>query len=539
MGVHNGIEYGDMQLIAEVYDIMSNVLGMSNEEMAEVFTEWNKGELESYLVEITALILAKTDDINAEGYVVDYVLDKTGTKGTGTWTVQEAAEQSVAAATISGSLDARFLSGRKSERVHASSVLNGVIDDVPIVYRDQLIKDLEKALYASKICSYAQGLGIIKSASDENNWNVNLNDCARMWKGGCIIRAKLLVKIQAAVSADPDLPNLMLDPNVAMELGNAMDGWRRVLITAAQFGIPCPSMSGSLSYYDSYRTSSLPANLTQAQRDFFGGHTYERIDADGPHHTAWTDAHKDIGDISQRTAGENLQVVDGDVVRKSIPSVGTADIGVYGLAVMGQNFALNIASHGFKVCVGNRSPSKVELTVNRAVSEGNLPLIGSSDPKDFIKKLARPRKVVILVQAGKAVDAAIAVLTEHMEEGDIIVDGGNEWYPNSIRRGEQLEKKGIMFVGMGISGGEEGARNGPSLMPGGPKKAYDALENILTSCAAQVSDGPCTGYVGPVGSGNYVKMVHNGIEYGDMQLIAEVYDIMSNVLGMSDEEMAE
>ena len=154
-------------------------------------------------------------------------------------------------------------------------------------------------------------------------------------------------------------------------------------------------------------------------------------------------------------------------------------------------------------------------------------------PKEFIKKLALPRKVVILVQAGKADDAAIAVLTEHMEEGDIIVDGENEWYPNLIHRSEQLEKKGIMFVGMGISGGKEGTRDSPSLMPSGPKEAYDELENILTSCAAQVRDGPCTVYIGPVGSRNYVKMIHNGIKYGDMQFIAEVYDIMSN------EEMAE
>ena len=182
------------------------------------------------------------------------------------------------------------------------------------------------------------------------------------------------------------------------------------------------------------------------------------------------------------------------------------DVGLYGLAVMGQNFALNIASKGFKICVGNRSPAKVDLTVERAKQEGNLPLVGAKSPEEFISKLAKPRKVIILVMAGKPVDETIAKLSSLMEEGDVIVDGGNEWYPNSIRRAEELQPKGIHFVGMGISGGEEGARNGPSLMPGGPKAAYDLMEPIITKCAAQVADGACTGYVGPVGSGNYVKV---------------------------------
>lgn len=202
------------------------------------------------------------------------------------------------------------------------------------------------------------------------------------------------------------------------------------------------------------------------------------------------------------------------------------DIGLWGLAVMGQNFALNMASHGFSVCVGNRTLSKVDLTVQRAKDEGNLPLIGAYSAEEFVSKLSKPRKVVILVMAGKPVDMTIANLAQYMEEGDVIVDGGNEWFPNSIRRAKELEPKGIHFVGMGISGGEEGARNGPSLMPGGPKVAYDLLEPIITKCAAQVNDGACTAYLGPVGSGNYVKMVHNGIEYGDMQLIGEVYDVL-------------
>ena len=216
----------------------------------------------------------------------------------------------------------------------------------------------------------------------------------------------------------------------------------------------------------------------------------------------------------------------------------SCDVGLYGLAVMGQNFALNMASHGFKVCVGNRSPSKVELAVDRAREEGDLPLVGSVDVEDFVRQLSKPRKVFILVQAGKAVDDTISLLTQHMEAGDVIVDGGNEWFHNTLRRSRELESRGLHFVGMGISGGEEGARNGPSLMPGGSRVAYDIIEPVLSKCAATVVDGPCSGYVGPAGSGNYVKMVHNGIEYGDMQLIGEVYDVMRTVLGLSNDEMA-
>ena len=184
----------------------------------------------------------------------------------------------------------------------------------------------------------------------------------------------------------------------------------------------------------------------------------------------------------------------------------SCDIGLYGLAVMGQNFALNMAQHGFKVVVCNRSPSKITTTVERAKREGNLPLVGSDGPEDFCAKLSKPRKIVILVQAGKPVDMTIENLSKYMEPGDVIIDGGNEWFPNSIRRYEELAQKKIMFIGMGISGGEEGARNGPSLMPGGPREAYDLIAPIITKCAAQVGDEPCTGYCGPIGAGNYVKV---------------------------------
>lgn len=304
--VHNGIEYGDMQLIGEVYDIMRHVLKLSNEEMANVFDEWNKTELDSYLIEITSKILNKKDDVTSEGYVVDYVLDKTGMKGTGRWTIQEAAERNVAAPTMAASLDARYISARKDERVKASSILKGpdmTSAEIP-VHKGQLIDDLKHALYAAKVCSYAQGLGIIKSCSDDMSWNINLSECVRLWKGGCIIRAALLQKIQDALSRDAVLPNLILDPVIAGELNERTAAWRRVIVVAVGYGISTPSLSGSLNYFDSYRRASLPANLTQAMRDFFGGHTYERTDRDGVFHTAWTDAHHSIGDINERKAGE-------------------------------------------------------------------------------------------------------------------------------------------------------------------------------------------------------------------------------------------
>mmetsp|Transcript_20659 Transcript_20659/g.36314 ORF Transcript_20659/g.36314 Transcript_20659/m.36314 type:complete len:488 (+) Transcript_20659:124-1587(+) len=301
--VHNGIEYGDMQLISEVYDILKNVVGMSNAEMADLFEEWNKGELDSYLIEITAKVLKKKDDQGEPGEVVDYILDKTGMKGTGRWTVQEAAEQSVAAPTIASSLDARYLSGRKEEREAAEMILEGP-EVKPSVDKGQIIKDLHEALYCSKIVSYAQGLAIIKAASDKNEWNVDLALCARMWRGGCIIRARLLTGIANAVASDPDFKNLMVDPGFAKELNSRQMSWRRVVSLGIAHGISMPSTSASLAYYDQYRRGRLPANLVQGLRDFFGGHTYQRTDKDGTFHTLWDEAHKDIGDLTGRTAGE-------------------------------------------------------------------------------------------------------------------------------------------------------------------------------------------------------------------------------------------
>ncbi|KAJ6695354.1 6-PHOSPHOGLUCONATE DEHYDROGENASE DECARBOXYLATING 3 CHLOROPLASTIC [Salix koriyanagi] len=214
-------------------------------------------------------------------------------------------------------------------------------------------------------------------------------------------------------------------------------------------------------------------------------------------------------------------------------------IGLAGLAVMGQNLALNIAEKGFPISVYNRTASKVDETLSRAQSEGPFSLTGQYSPRDFVLSIQRPRSIIILVKAGNPVDQTISALTEFMEPGDTIIDGGNEWYQNTERRIQQVADKGILYLGMGVSGGEEGARNGPSLMPGGSFEAYKNIESVLKSVAAQVDDGPCVTYIGEGGSGNFVKMVHNGIEYGDMQLISEAYDVLKNVGGLSNSELAE
>jgi 6-phosphogluconate dehydrogenase len=285
--------------------VLKVVVGMSNEDMANLFDEWNKGELSSYLIEITAKILRKRDDKTGEGYVVDYVLDKTGMKGTGKWTVQEGAEKSVAVSTMASALDARMLSARKEERVAASAFY--VSPTISTFTKEQVLEDLRVALYASKLCSYAQGLSLIKAASDEYSWGVSLAECARLWTGGCIIRAKLLDDIQQAFTKNSGLSNLLMDPDIVATINTHAPAWRRTISLCVLNGIPAPALSNSLSYFDMYRRARLPANLTQAQRDFFGGHTYERTDSAGHFHTAWTEAHKDIGDIDSRTKGEKLQ----------------------------------------------------------------------------------------------------------------------------------------------------------------------------------------------------------------------------------------
>jgi 6-phosphogluconate dehydrogenase len=286
--VHNGIEYGDMQLIAEAYDLLRRGLGLSASELADVFDGWNRGPLESFLIEITAKIFRKQDDTSG-GPLVDRVLDKAGQKGTGKWTAQVALDLAIPIPTIAAAIDARVLSSMKDERVVASGVLVGP-EPPPPADRERFIKDVHDALYAAKICSYAQGMALIQAGSREWKWDIDLREIARIWKAGCIIRAKFLDSIMHAYQLRADLPNLLLDDSFADELAAANSPWRRSVAFAQTNGIPTPAFSASLAYYDSYRTRDLPQNLTQAQRDYFGAHTYQRNDAgeNAPFvHTEW------------------------------------------------------------------------------------------------------------------------------------------------------------------------------------------------------------------------------------------------------------
>jgi 6-phosphogluconate dehydrogenase len=285
--VHNGIEYGDMQMICETYQLMRDGLGMSNEEMHAVFTEWNRGELDSYLIEITRDILGYK---NEEGqHVVDLILDTAGQKGTGKWTVFAALDEGQPLTLIGEAVFARCLSALKEERVAASTVLAGQVAKFE-GDKAAFVEDLRKALYASKIVSYAQGYQLMRAAAKEYGWNLNYGGIALMWRGGCIIRSAFLGKIKEAFDANPSITNLLLAPFFTDAVAQAQASWRRVVATAVQIGIPAPAISSALAYFDGYRTASLPANLLQAQRDYFGAHTYERVDkARGEFfHTNWT-----------------------------------------------------------------------------------------------------------------------------------------------------------------------------------------------------------------------------------------------------------
>ena len=285
--VHNGIEYGDMQLICETYQIMKDLLGMSNAEMHDVFAKWNEGDLDSYLIEITRDILAYRDDTGA--YTLDYILDAAGQKGTGKWTAIAALDEGVPLTLITEAVFARSLSAMKEERVAASAELSGPKKTFASD-RAAFLSDLHDALYAAKIVSYAQGYALMRQAAHTYGWNLNNGGIALMWRGGCIIRSVFLGKIKEAFDRMPNLTNLLLDPFFKEKVLTAQSGWRSVVASAVTNGIPVPSMSAALSYFDGYRTERLPANLLQAQRDFFGAHTYERIDRERGtfFHTNWT-----------------------------------------------------------------------------------------------------------------------------------------------------------------------------------------------------------------------------------------------------------
>ena len=285
--VHNGIEYGDMQMICETYDMMKNGLGMSNQEMHEVFAKWNEGVLDSYLVEITRDILGYKDEDGVE--TVDVILDKAGQKGTGKWTAISALDVGQPLTLIGEAVFARCLSALKDERVEAAKVLDGPGTKFE-GDKSAMVADLEQALYASKIVSYAQGYQLMRAISDEKDWGLDYGAIALMWRGGCIIRSAFLNNIRDAFEKDAELTNLLLDDFFQHAVENAQAAWRRVVSTAVTLGIPMPAISAALAYFDGYRTERLPANLLQAQRDYFGAHTYERIDKERGEffHTNWT-----------------------------------------------------------------------------------------------------------------------------------------------------------------------------------------------------------------------------------------------------------
>ncbi|PSB03686.1 NADP-dependent phosphogluconate dehydrogenase [Merismopedia glauca] len=286
--VHNGIEYGDMQLIAEAYDILRKVVGLNPQELHEVFTQWNTtDELNSFLIEITADIF-KYIDPDTNQPLVDLILDAAGQKGTGRWTVQSALELGVCIPTIIAAVNARIMSSYKNERVAASQVLTGPVGEFNGDAKT-FINQIRDALYCSKICSYAQGMALLSTASQTYKYNLNLSEIARIWKGGCIIRAGFLNKIKGAFQENPLLPNLLLAPEFKQTILDRQAAWREVIATATKLGIPTPAFSASLDYFDSYRSANLPQNLTQAQRDYFGAHTYERTDKPGTFHADWTE----------------------------------------------------------------------------------------------------------------------------------------------------------------------------------------------------------------------------------------------------------
>ncbi|GAC1460248.1 MAG: NADP-dependent phosphogluconate dehydrogenase [Chamaesiphon sp.] len=290
--VHNGIEYGDIQLIAEAYDLLKNTLGLDSKQLHDIFAEWNTtDELNSYLIEITADIFNYIDP-DTHLPLVEVILDAAGQKGTGRWTVQSALELGICIPTMTAAVNARIVSSFKKERVAASELLTG---PNPKYEGDTktFINQIRDALYCSKICSYAQGMALLSSASQAYHYNLNLSEISRIWKGGCIIRAGFLNKIKDAFNQNPQLPNLLLAPEFKQTILDRQEAWREVLSQAAKLGIPVPAFSASLDYFDSYRRDRLPQNLTQAQRDYFGAHTYERIDKPGSFHTEWTKAAED------------------------------------------------------------------------------------------------------------------------------------------------------------------------------------------------------------------------------------------------------
>jgi 6-phosphogluconate dehydrogenase len=300
--VHNGIEYGDMQLICEAYFLLKEAAGLTNDELYDVFADWNHGELQSYLIEITRDIFSVRDDAGGKGFLVDEILDVAGAKGTGKWMSQLALDLGVPSTLVTTAVYARCLAAMKEARVRASKVLpkpnpshlpafDGAVKAL-VGDRKKFVEAVRQALYASKICSYAQGFVQLQEASKEHQWDLNYGDCALLWRGGCIIRAQFLDRIKEAFDAQPNLENLLLYPYFTQAIAKAQDSWREVILAATHLGLPVPAFSTALAYYDSFRLARLPSNLLQAQRDYFGAHTYQRLDREGVFHSEWLDLRK-------------------------------------------------------------------------------------------------------------------------------------------------------------------------------------------------------------------------------------------------------
>jgi 6-phosphogluconate dehydrogenase len=294
--VHNGIEYGDMQLICEAYLMLKAGGGLSNDELYNVFDEWNRGELQSYLIEISRDIFSVKDDQGGDAYLVDQILDVAGAKGTGKWMSQLALDLGTPSTMVTEAVFARGISALKDARVRAAKVLKGPTPAVANIHnRPAFINAVRDALYASKICSYAQGFVQLQAAAKEHDWPLNYGDIAMLWRGGCIIRAQFLERIKEAFDENPSLENLLLHPYFAKALESAQDAWRNIIVHAVKTGLPVPEFSTALAYYDSYRRERLPANLLQAQRDYFGAHTYQRVDKplDKKFHSEWLQLRKE------------------------------------------------------------------------------------------------------------------------------------------------------------------------------------------------------------------------------------------------------
>jgi 6-phosphogluconate dehydrogenase len=291
--VHNGIEYADMQLIAEAYDLLGQGVGMGAAELAEVFEGWNAGDLDSFLIEITAKVLRQVDQDSGQA-LVDVILDQAEQKGTGRWTVQSALELGVPVTGITEAVFARVLSSQKEQRTAAAKVLQGPSGRLDASRADAFVDDVRDALYASKVVAYAQGFEQMAAAADAYGWDVDLGGLATIWRGGCIIRARFLDRIREAYAADPSLRNLLFAEYFRDAVGDAQDAWRRVAAAAVELGVPTPAFASSLAYYDGFRRERGPANLLQAQRDFFGAHTYRRIDRPGVFHTRWSEDGREV-----------------------------------------------------------------------------------------------------------------------------------------------------------------------------------------------------------------------------------------------------